>query len=512
MKKLLITIISVIMAITMLSGCAKPLENVGGDVISGNGTFLVEKGDYVYFVNGKESVDASNKYGEVEKGALMRVKRTDLANPSQATPETVVSKVLISESYASGVYFYGDYVFYGTPSVRKDKKGNVLYTQTQFFKYDLTKGKEDSSHIAISKDDANEYAFIENDGEVYLVIVDTVTSGETTTKTLITYNAITKKQVGEGIKVNEIILPRDGSKTIYYTAFDYDEINEVDEAFQSIYSYTVGDENGVKILSGASVSKLPTDVQNAGNNYKGYTFSLIKNTGKYLVYLKTAIDTTSGGSNEYCYIDFGDSNKANKLVYKNKYSENAIKSTSYFGESLKDIYYVDSSSELSGLVKFDYTKLDDADMKNGRELISKDCANLTLQFVQDGYAYLVSSEGIYSRCKLVGGDGKAYQINAVAMASSTSWYNARVIGNYFIGSYTGDFYKNYVYVIDMTNIETPALEGEDKSAYQTNLEKLAIESRETVTALKATQIGVMTKSDSNYFNTTLDNKYPKEEE
>ena len=47
--------------------------------VSSNGGFAVEKGDYIYFINGQEDYTASNVYGEVVKAALMRVSKADLA-------------------------------------------------------------------------------------------------------------------------------------------------------------------------------------------------------------------------------------------------------------------------------------------------------------------------------------------------------------------------------------------------------------------------------------------------
>ena len=63
MKKIIIAILSLILATFMFVGCGDStdkLSNVGGDVLSGNGSFAVQKGDYVYFINGQQSVTAEN--------------------------------------------------------------------------------------------------------------------------------------------------------------------------------------------------------------------------------------------------------------------------------------------------------------------------------------------------------------------------------------------------------------------------------------------------------------------
>ena len=124
MKKLLIAIITIIMATFAFAGCGEsvtPLQNVGGAVVSGNGSFAVEKGEYVYFINGQEAVTVANEFGKVEKASLVRVKTSELANPKTAKIETVIPKLMISASYKTGVFVYGDYVYYATPSNIKDK-------------------------------------------------------------------------------------------------------------------------------------------------------------------------------------------------------------------------------------------------------------------------------------------------------------------------------------------------------------------------------------------------------
>ena len=50
MKKLLLVILSVVLALSMVIGCGDsttPLTGVEGEVKSANGSFVVEKGDYV---------------------------------------------------------------------------------------------------------------------------------------------------------------------------------------------------------------------------------------------------------------------------------------------------------------------------------------------------------------------------------------------------------------------------------------------------------------------------------
>ena len=117
-KKIAFLLIALSAFVFALTGCGKKvdvLSDIGGKVSAGNGTVVVEKGDYVYFVNGKEAVSASNKIGTPVKGSLMRVKKSELNKPETANYETVINKLFISGQYDSGLYFFGNTVYFASP-------------------------------------------------------------------------------------------------------------------------------------------------------------------------------------------------------------------------------------------------------------------------------------------------------------------------------------------------------------------------------------------------------------
>ena len=88
-----------------------------------NGGFVVEKDNYVYFINGAEDYTASNKYGEVTKGALMRIAKSDLDDSKYQNAEVVVPMLFVAQNFNSGIYIYGDYVYYATPTTDKNLSG-----------------------------------------------------------------------------------------------------------------------------------------------------------------------------------------------------------------------------------------------------------------------------------------------------------------------------------------------------------------------------------------------------
>ena len=96
-----------------------------GEAVS-NGGFAVEKGEYVYFINGQALSTADNTYGSVQKGSLMRIKKSDLSDPAKCgNAETVVPLLVVGGDMSAGIYIHGDYVYFATPRTDKDLNNNV---------------------------------------------------------------------------------------------------------------------------------------------------------------------------------------------------------------------------------------------------------------------------------------------------------------------------------------------------------------------------------------------------
>ncbi len=198
-------IISVLAAATMavsalaLTGCES--KGYKGDkltagyvseaTVSSNGGFVVEKGEYVYFINGKEVNTASNTYGDVVKGALMRIAKSDLASGNYAGAQIVVPELFVTGNYDSGIYVYGDYVYYATPTKDKDNKGQIVNSSLDFkrAKIDGSSSPMDGKNTYLFRLTTNtaKYRFVEVDGTVYCLYEDSsklksynVKTGETT--------------------------------------------------------------------------------------------------------------------------------------------------------------------------------------------------------------------------------------------------------------------------------------------------------------------------------------------
>lgn len=147
--------------------------DISGEV-SSNGGFVVEKGNFVYFINGVESSSADNTYGDVVKGSLYRIDKASLASGAYNRAERVVPSLFVSQNYDGGVYIYGDYVYYASPTTEKEKDGTVSTSWLSFkrAKLDGTSSKKDADDYLFRLDDNTiTYRFVEENGTVYCMYV-----------------------------------------------------------------------------------------------------------------------------------------------------------------------------------------------------------------------------------------------------------------------------------------------------------------------------------------------------
>ena len=102
-------VLSLLVAVTLLgstmvmSGCGNKYYKADGldgyvpsqNAAISNGGFAVEKDGFVYFINGKAENTAENKFGEVVKGSLMRIKKDDLNAGNYVNAQTVVPMLFV---------------------------------------------------------------------------------------------------------------------------------------------------------------------------------------------------------------------------------------------------------------------------------------------------------------------------------------------------------------------------------------------------------------------------------
>ena len=132
-----------------------------------NGGFAVEKGDYIYYINGKEDYAEKNAYGDVTKGALMRIKKTDLAAGNYEAADVVVPMMFTAQNYQAGIYIYGDYVYYATPTSDKNMQGEVTNSWIDFKRAKLDGSETMKGYYFRLSNNASKYRFVAEGDVVY---------------------------------------------------------------------------------------------------------------------------------------------------------------------------------------------------------------------------------------------------------------------------------------------------------------------------------------------------------
>ncbi len=176
------TLASVVaLGITATAGCSAYHNSTqlgGNGIFTGseavsNGGFAVEKGDYVYFVNGIASNTADNAYGTPDKGAIKRISKSDLNARNYTSVQTVVPQIAYSGNYNSGIFVYGDYIYYSTPSTARNSDGVVQNSKLELkrTKLDGTESMKDA--FVTFPSTAYDFRFVEAGDEVYILYVAT---------------------------------------------------------------------------------------------------------------------------------------------------------------------------------------------------------------------------------------------------------------------------------------------------------------------------------------------------
>lgn len=176
MKKKLIIILGVCLALMFsLAACGgsysrKPVSGgpAASDPVTNNGSMVVTKGDYYYYINGKADQSADNSYDKVVKGAIVRTKKADLNDASKH--DIIVPKIALNSYAETGFYIFGDYIYFTSPNADKDKDGSVQYTYLDFMRAKLDGSSAERLLIKSSASIAHRY--FERDGKVILAYID----------------------------------------------------------------------------------------------------------------------------------------------------------------------------------------------------------------------------------------------------------------------------------------------------------------------------------------------------
>ena len=449
------------------SGWKSEVTDYSGNV-SSNGGIAVVKGDYVYFINGYSDNDVDNAFGKVVRGAVVRVKRADLGTADPKI-ELVVPKMVYSEyrGDGSGIFISGDYVYYPTPSDKKNSKGQTKNTETEFWR---TKLDGTDSSIILTVDSLSlPYRFYEDGNDVFLTLYKTEKdSDDKETGYLVTYD-VKGKEVKKSASVEAYDLGAFGGAYAYYTHIVHDDKLDVDESFNALYRYSFNGKEDVEILNG----KGGFGNEGKGIGTEGAKFSIVKVSEKTLYLSMSQVDTSASNSTVYYALDYSDLNAAGTEEAVNA-NVALLNKDRVINEGTNDAQTIFASNSIyvaknciiyfngnEGLVKYDYNDRDG--LHFGLSYIFDDDKLKTYSFVtyNEGKAYFIDAEGYYYSVDL----SKIVDLSTGATLDNPSatvdrltyettftlgeWFDAEFIGDYLLYKKTGAPYYEYIFVADV---------------------------------------------------------------
>lgn len=217
MKKVLSALVLMLMAFAfVLGGCGASLVMPATNAcVKGNGGFVVQKGEYIYFANAYTAYatlgQAENPVSSTDqKYGIYRVKTSSFTNGSMTFDEDgypqhvekIVSKVSAFEN--NGLFIVGDYLYFASPNTHKTNRNENRFDLVTIFsvKLDGTSMKE----LYTTEDYTNgDWTVLSVSGKTYLItrentslIRHELNNGNISNKTTLADN------VSASILVNEV--------------------------------------------------------------------------------------------------------------------------------------------------------------------------------------------------------------------------------------------------------------------------------------------------------------------
>lgn len=436
MKKLMLKILVGVFAVCMLTaglvGCGKnnfkastTFNNWGaGEVVGG---FIGQKANYVYYINGNAQSDGDNTFGTPVKGALMAADKNDLTKT-----EVVVPNLFVTSDFNAGVYIYGDYVYYGTPSTDKNSKGEIAYTDLVFTKTKLDGSSTEKLFTIAGL--STEFRIVEVEGKVYIVYYD---KGDEALKEYSVSDGSTKVIAAKDFKnEKDVVLDaykftENGDK--YVVCFTgkvftdgkyYEEKGQRDTAdYNQVYAYEVGKT----YADGADV--LGDKICDGKDNVVNYALNYIK--ADKLFYTETKNEVAKN----YSY-SFANANHV-QITNASAVSDGALVT----GDN--EVYiFAESKVQKTVLTGDKYAET--------KTVALVENVN-TLLAVKDGYLYYFDTEAGISRIKLNDQTAKPEKVSEKTV--TTTWYRPQfvTIGETEYLFYCDNSYQSYIKYVQITN-------------------------------------------------------------
>lgn len=487
-KKLLCVLFAICLSVAAVS-CANGKVKEKDDTLrdSSVGGFLITSDDYVYFINGVESYSTEYKNGKVTKGALMRTKKSNLADLSsdKVEYETVVSKLMVAGDKTAGVYLYDEYFYYAVPSLAKDKVGDVKNDKLEFYRTSADGSKTSSNIVDTDIDQDAIYRYVKQGEKVYLVIYST---------NLYVYDAIGGKLVykydDSTSTIEECLFDEQNKGDVFFKIKPVNEALNSDSStskttadYNFVYKVNLSEGKADLVLDGTGY-KTHGNLDGTGVYASGATIDLIRATNDKLYYSYTSLDddTVWYMATPVSELTVAEARKFD--VAANRFDINDSNASTVFADTstiLSDGRIICVTED--GLVCYDQSKAKDDSTDFGKTLIyeADTIKSATIDYinVEGGESYLYyHKDKLYYKVKFDGinNDTESFRINKVEI--NDSWYKPAVVEfkkgdatHYaFVAAYNDEDYLSYLNVIDMTELQASyesATDEEKETFYET---------------------------------------------
>ena len=477
MKKALFKIFGMGLAVCLLlssfAGCSS--ASWKGSSVSGWGAvkeeslggFIAETENFYFYINGIGSVSSDNTLGVPTKGALYAIKKNDLS-----TNVVTVPKLFSTTDYAQGLYFNGDYVYYGTNSTEKNADGDIAYGEMTFTRSKLH-GTETTAYFTVDSLSV-QHRFVEKDGKVYIVYFDS------TDNEILSYDTSAKASTSIAKKDEKTDIPEDAPETldvcsfadvvgedglvlaytttIYTEKYNEDRLEDTEstrgtESYNNVYAVVGGADKAQVIYEGKA---------------KNEKFAITMIKGGYVYYTKTVGATTKAYA--VTVENFLNKQEGVEIIADYATTTNLI-------VSLDQVYTVSEGKVYKDtMIK--------ANASNAtKQLVAKDESITTLLLVDGNNLYFYDASNYISRVELGKENADIFKVSDNAVA--TTWYAPEIVefnGKktlfYVDVSSSGMSYVKYVDLTSTVKGEDTDDDGENDTFYLEGQEFISVMSAE----------------------------------
>lgn len=286
-KSLLVLVLCVCTCLTF-AGCGNTKwSEVTNDVsgVTSNGGITLYHDGWVYFINGTKANEEANLKGETIQAGIYRAKADENGNilyknfaAAQADEDEdevkefekvePVVKSLVGFDDGS-IYIFGDYLYYATPCTSKNKKGTMLNGKTEFHRYDLVNGGDQTIYTTQASDDTVTYTYYKSSSSLYFVIYEKNSA------------TLTSLEVGKNISQK---FQKTEVKSALFSEKNAQEVDSKLELADHYIYFTLAADAESEYTDGVRVFQIKPDGTKETKISEGKTITLLSVKGGKLIY------------------------------------------------------------------------------------------------------------------------------------------------------------------------------------------------------------------------------------